>query len=42
MERETRAFIGITVPEFPEFVICTGPWGPNGGEDVSLLQRQSE
>jgi cation diffusion facilitator CzcD-associated flavoprotein CzcO len=38
---EPRAFLGITVPEFPNFFILYGP-GTNGGEIVSLLQRQSE
>jgi nucleotide-binding universal stress UspA family protein len=38
---EPHAFLGITVPEFPNFFILYGP-GTNGGEIVSLLQRQSE
>ena len=38
---EPRAFLGITVPNFPNFFILYGP-GTNGGEIVSLLQRQSE
>ena len=38
---EPRAFLGITVPKFPNFFILYGP-GTNGGEIVSLLQRQSE
>lgn len=38
---EPRAFLGITVPTFPNFFILYGP-GTNGGEIVSMLERQSE
>jgi cation diffusion facilitator CzcD-associated flavoprotein CzcO len=38
---EPRAFLGITVPEFPNFFIMYGP-GTNGGEIVWMLERQAE
>jgi cation diffusion facilitator CzcD-associated flavoprotein CzcO len=38
---EPRAFLGSTVPNFPNLFILYGP-GTNGGEIVSLLLRQSE
>jgi len=38
---EPRAFLGITVPSFPNFFILYGP-GTNGGEIVTMLERQSE
>jgi len=38
---EPRAFLGITVPEFPNFFILYGP-GTNGGEIVTMLESQSE
>jgi cation diffusion facilitator CzcD-associated flavoprotein CzcO len=38
---EPRAFLGTTVPNFPNLFILYGP-GTNGGEIVSLLLRQSE
>lgn len=38
---EPRAYLGITVPTFPNFFILYGP-GTNGGEIVSMLERQSE
>jgi len=38
---EPRAFLGITVPGFPNFFILYGP-GTNGGEIVTMLERQSE
>lgn len=38
---EPRAFLGITVPTFPNFFILYGP-GTNGGEIVTMLERQSE
>ena len=38
---EPRAFLGITVPNFPNFYIMYGP-GTNGGEIVSMLMRQAE
>jgi cation diffusion facilitator CzcD-associated flavoprotein CzcO len=38
---EPRAFLGMTVPEFPNFYIMYGP-GTNGGEIVSVLMRQAE
>jgi cation diffusion facilitator CzcD-associated flavoprotein CzcO len=38
---EPRAFLGITVPNFPNFYIMYGP-GTNGGEIVSILLRQAE
>ena len=36
-----RAFLGITVPTFPNFFITYGP-GTNGGEIVWMLERQAE
>ncbi len=38
---EPHAFLGITVPEFPNFFILYGP-GTNGGEIVTMLESQSE
>ena len=38
---EPRAFLGITVPNFPNFFMLYGP-GTNGGEIVWMLERQSE
>ncbi len=38
---EPRAFLGITVPEFPNFFMLYGP-GTNGGEIVWMLERQAE
>jgi cation diffusion facilitator CzcD-associated flavoprotein CzcO len=38
---EPRAFLGITVPEFPNFFMLYGP-GTNGGELVSHLEAQAE
>jgi cation diffusion facilitator CzcD-associated flavoprotein CzcO len=38
---EPRALLGITVPGFPNFFILYGP-NTNGGEIVSLLERQAE
>lgn len=38
---EPRAYLGITVPTFPNFFILYGP-GTNGGEIVTMLERQSE
>jgi len=38
---EPRAFLGITVPGFPNFFILYGP-GTNGGELVSMLEAQAE
>lgn len=38
---EPQAFVGITVPEFPNFYILYGP-NTNGGEIVSHLERQAE
>jgi len=38
---EPRAFLGITVPGFPNFFILYGP-GTNGGELVSTLEAQAE
>jgi cation diffusion facilitator CzcD-associated flavoprotein CzcO len=38
---EPRAFLGTTVPNFPNLFILYGP-GTNGGEIVSLLLRQCE
>ncbi len=38
---EPAAFLGITVPNFPNFYIMYGP-GTNGGEIVSMLMRQAE
>ncbi len=40
-EGEPQAFVGITVPEFPNFYILYGP-NTNGGEIISALQRQAE
>lgn len=38
---EPRAFLGMTVPRFPNFFMLYGP-NTNGGEIVSHLERQSE
>jgi cation diffusion facilitator CzcD-associated flavoprotein CzcO len=38
---EPSAFLGITVPGFPNFFIMYGP-GTNGGEIVWMLERQAE
>jgi cation diffusion facilitator CzcD-associated flavoprotein CzcO len=38
---EPQAFVGITVPEFPNFYILYGP-NTNGGEIVTHLERQAE
>jgi cation diffusion facilitator CzcD-associated flavoprotein CzcO len=38
---EPRAFLGITVPGFPNFFILYGP-GTNGGEILWMLERQAE
>jgi cation diffusion facilitator CzcD-associated flavoprotein CzcO len=38
---EPSAFLGMTVPTFPNFYIMYGP-GTNGGEIVSMLMRQAE
>jgi cation diffusion facilitator CzcD-associated flavoprotein CzcO len=38
---EPRAFLGITVPGFPNFFMMYGP-GTNGGEIVWMLERQAE
>lgn len=38
---EARAFLGITVPTFPNFFIMYGP-GTNGGEIVSMLMHQAD
>ncbi len=40
-EGEPQAFLGITVPGFPNFYILYGP-NTNGGEIVSQLERQAE
>lgn len=38
---EPRAYLGITVPEFPNLFLLYGP-GTNGGELVSMLEAQAE
>jgi cation diffusion facilitator CzcD-associated flavoprotein CzcO len=38
---EPHAFLGITVPDFPNFFMLYGP-GTNGGEIVTMLESQSE
>ncbi len=38
---EPRAFLGITVPAFPNFFMLYGP-GTNGGELVIMLESQAE
>ena len=38
---EPRAYLGITVPGFPNFYMLYGP-GTNGGELVSMLEAQAE
>jgi cation diffusion facilitator CzcD-associated flavoprotein CzcO len=37
---EPRAFLGITVPGFPNFFMLYGP-GTNGGEIVTMLEAQA-
>ncbi|HEX4776318.1 MAG TPA: NAD(P)/FAD-dependent oxidoreductase [Acidimicrobiia bacterium] len=37
---EPRAYLGITVPRFPNFFMLYGP-GTNGGEIVSMLEAQA-
>lgn len=37
---EPRAYLGITVPGFPNFFVLYGP-GTNGGEIVSMLEAQA-
>jgi cation diffusion facilitator CzcD-associated flavoprotein CzcO len=37
---EPRAYLGITVPDFPNFFMLYGP-GTNGGELVSMLEAQA-
>jgi len=38
---EPRAYLGITVPTFPNFFVLYGP-GTNGGEIVTMLEAQAE
>ena len=38
---EPRAYLGITVPGFPNFFMLYGP-GTNGGDIVSMLEAQAE
>ncbi len=38
---EPRAYLGITVPEFPNFFMLYGP-GTNGGELISMLEAQAD
>jgi cation diffusion facilitator CzcD-associated flavoprotein CzcO len=38
---EPRAFLGMTVPGFPNFFMLYGP-GTNGGEIVTMLEAQSK
>lgn len=38
---EPRAFLGMTVPGFPNFFMLYGP-NTNGGEIISCLERQAE
>jgi cation diffusion facilitator CzcD-associated flavoprotein CzcO len=38
---EPRAFLGITVPGFPNFFMLYGP-GTNGGEIVTMLESQAD
>ncbi|MGP0032430.1 MAG: flavin-containing monooxygenase [Acidimicrobiales bacterium] len=38
---EPRAYLGLTVPGFPNFFMLYGP-GTNGGELVSMLEAQAE
>jgi cation diffusion facilitator CzcD-associated flavoprotein CzcO len=38
---EPRAYLGITVPAFPNFYMLYGP-GTNGGEIVTMLEAQSK
>jgi cation diffusion facilitator CzcD-associated flavoprotein CzcO len=38
---EPRAYLGMTVPGFPNFFMLYGP-GTNGGELVSMLEAQAE
>jgi cation diffusion facilitator CzcD-associated flavoprotein CzcO len=38
---EPRAYLGITVPGFPNFFMLYGP-GTNGGEIVTMLEAQAK
>ncbi len=38
---EPRAFLGITVPDFPNLYLLYGP-GTNGGELISMLEAQAD
>jgi hypothetical protein len=38
---EPRAFLGLTVPQFPNFFMLYGP-GTNGGEIVMMLESGAE
>ena len=38
---EPHAFLGITVPEFPNFFMLYGP-GTNGGDILTMLEGQAE
>ncbi len=38
---EPHAYLGITVPDFPNFFMIYGP-GTNGGEIVTMLESQAE
>lgn len=38
---EPRAYLGITVPRFPNFFMLYGP-GTNGGEIVTMLEAQAQ
>ena len=38
---EPHAYLGITVPDFPNFFMLYGP-GTNGGEIVTMLESQAE
>ena len=38
---EPRAYLGITVPDFPNFFMLYGP-GTNGGEIVTMLESQAD
>jgi len=40
-DHEPYAFVGITVPGFPNFFMLYGP-NTNGGEIVTMLESQSE
>ena len=39
---EPRAFLGITVPAFPNFFMLYGPGTNGGGEIVIMLESQAE